>query len=236
MPQSALFRNSSQVSGTIYRFFASIQECGPTQRHGVSHKRHCLMLNQFCYKFKMTEIKLASGIAFLALLMLAVACGAPMQEGDTTGTPPVQDAPGETQENGFPDQRQPTDTPVGPEGGQDIPEPTPTRNDLPEQVPEDLPPVTGEAPEDVLSPIIADVAERTGAEPAEIEVLRSQSITWNDGSLGCPKPGMVYTQALVESYWVVLSYQGQEFDYRVNEHEAFFLCEEPTLPGFRRGG
>jgi len=100
----------------------------------------------------MTEIKLASGIAFLALLMLEVACGAPMQEGDATGTPPVQDAPGETQENALPDQRQNTDTPVGPEGGQDIPEPTPNRNNLPEQVPEDLPPVTGEAPEDVLSP------------------------------------------------------------------------------------
>jgi hypothetical protein len=179
----------------------------------------------------MRKIKLASGITFLVLLMLAVACGAPMQEGDTMGTPPVQDAPGGTQENGLPDQRQPTDTPVGPKGGQDMPEPTPTRDDLPEQVPGDLPPVTGETPEDVLSPIIADVAERTGAEPAEIEVLRSQSITWNDGSLSCPKPGMVYTQALVEGYWVVLSYQGQEFDYRVNERGVFFLCEKPTLPG-----
>jgi hypothetical protein len=179
----------------------------------------------------MTKIKLASGITFLALLMLAVACGAPIQEGDTTGTPPVQDVPGGIQ-------RQPTDMPVGPDGntgddqgGQDMPEPTPTRDDLPERVPGDMPPVTGEAPEDVLSPIIDDVAERTGAEPAEIEVLRSQSITWNDGSLGCPKPGMVYTQALVEGYWVVLSYQGQEFDYRVDERGAFFLCEEPTPPG-----
>jgi hypothetical protein len=179
----------------------------------------------------MTKIKLASGIAFLALLMLAVACGAPMQEGDTMGTPPVQDAPGGIQ-------RQPTDTPVGPDGntgddrgGQDMPEPTPTRDDLSERVPGDMPPVTGKAPEDVLSPIIADVAERTGAEPAEIEVLRSQSITWNDGSLGCPKPGMGYTQALVEGYWVVLSYQGQEFDYRLDKGEAFFLCEEPMLPG-----
>jgi hypothetical protein len=64
----------------------------------------------------MTKIKLASGIAFLALLILALACGAPMQEGDTMGTPPVQDAPGGTQADGLPDQRQPTATPVGPEG------------------------------------------------------------------------------------------------------------------------
>jgi hypothetical protein len=185
----------------------------------------------------MIKIKLASGIALLALILLVVACGAPMQESDTMGTPPVQDAPGGTQENGLPDQGQPTNTPLAPDGdtgddrgGQDMPDPTPTRDDLPERVPGDMPPVTGEVPEDVLSPIIADVAKRTGAEPAEIEMLRSQSITWNDGSLGCPKPGMVYTQALVDGYWVVLSYQGQEFDYRVNERGAFFLCEQLTPP------
>jgi hypothetical protein len=185
----------------------------------------------------MSKIKLASGIVFLTLIALALACGAPMQESDATATPPAQDAPGGTQENGLTDQRPPADTPVAPDGdsgdsqgGQDMPEPTPTRDDLPERVPGDTPPVTGEVPEDVLSPIIADAAERAGGEPAEIEVLRSQSITWNDGSLGCPRPGMVYIQALVEGYWVVLSYQGQEFDYRVNERGAFFLCEKPTLP------
>src|SRR5918999_697742 len=186
----------------------------------------------------MIKIKLASGIAFLVLMMLAGACAAPQQDSDMTGTPSGQNTPAGDQGNGLPDQRQPPSSPPATDGdtgndrgGQDMPEPTPTRDHLPERVPGDMPPVTGEAPEDVLSPIIDDVAERTGAEPAEIEVLRSQSITWNDGSLGCPKPGMVYTQALVDGYWVVLSYQGQEFDYRVNEHEAFFLCEKPTLPG-----
>jgi hypothetical protein len=49
---------------------------------------------------------------------------------------------------------------------------------------------------------------------------------------------MFYTQALVDGYWVVLSYRGQEFDYRVNDRGAFFLCEEPMPPGinFRKGG
>jgi hypothetical protein len=185
----------------------------------------------------MIKIKLASGIAFLALIMLAVACGAPQQESDAMDTPSIQETPGTTQENGLPDQRPPTDSPPTPDGdtgddrgGPDMPEPTPPRDHLPERVPGETPPVTGEVPEDVLSPIVADAAERTGTEPAEIEVVRSQSITWNDGSLGCPKPNMYYTQALVDGYWVVLSYQGQEFDYRVNERGAFFLCEEPTLP------
>jgi hypothetical protein len=173
----------------------------------------------------MIKIKLASGIAFLALITLTIACGAPQQESDIPSTPSIQDTPGVTQ-------RQPTPTPPEIDGGkQDMPGPTPNRDHLPERVPQDTPSVNGEAPEDVLSPIIADVRERTGAESAEIEVVRRQSITWNDGSLGCPQPGMVYTQALVDGYWVVLSYQGQEFDYRVNDRGAFFLCEKPTLPG-----
>lgn len=186
----------------------------------------------------MIRIKLASGIAFLALIMLAVACGAPQQESDVPGTPSVQNTPGVTQ-------TQPTEPPPGDNGnagndsgGQDMPEPTPPGNQLPEQVPEESPPVTGEVPEDVLNPIVADVAERSGAGPAEIKVVRSQSMTWNDGSLGCPKPNTYYTQALVDGYWVVLSYQGQEFDYRVNDRGAFFLCEKPTLPdiGLPGGG
>jgi hypothetical protein len=178
----------------------------------------------------MIRIKLASGIAFLALIMLAVACGAPQQESDMLGTPPAQDTPGVTQ-------TQPTDPPPGDKGNagngggeQDMPGTTPPSGQPPERVPEETPLVTGEVPEEVLNPIMADVAERAGAEPAEIEVVRGQSVTWNDGSLGCPKPGMFYTQALVDGYWVVLSYQGQEFDYRVNEGGAFFLCEEPTPP------
>jgi hypothetical protein len=102
----------------------------------------------------------------------------------------------------------------------DMPEPTPTRDYLPD--------IWARVPD--LSLIVADVAEHTGAETAEIEVVRGQSVTWNDRSLGCPMPGMVYTQALVDGYWIVLSYQGQEFDHRVTEQGGFFLCEEPRQP------
>jgi hypothetical protein len=112
----------------------------------------------------------------------------------------------------------------------DMTELTLPSNQPPEPMPEETPPVSGEVSEHILSPIIADAAERTGAEPAEIEIVRSQSITWNSTALGCPKPGKVYMQALVDGYWVVLSYQGQEFDYRVTEHGGFFLCEEPRQP------
>ena len=37
---------------------------------------------------------------------------------------------------------------------------------------------------------------------ADLKVLSAEAVTWSDGSLGCPEPGMMYTQALVPGYRV----------------------------------
>lgn len=88
---------------------------------------------------------------------------------------------------------------------------------------------TGEVPTELLDRIIADLVTRAAANRADIEVLHAESLTWNDGSLGCGKPGQVYTQALVPGYRVILGHAGQQFDYRANEKGFFTLCEQPTL-------
>src|SRR5690606_24330853 len=71
-----------------------------------------------------------------------------------------------------------------------------------QQLPDSLNPegsgVTGEAPVELLAEIQADAAGRTGRETGEIVVIQDQAVVWPDGSLGCPKPGMMYTQALVD--------------------------------------
>jgi hypothetical protein len=86
-------------------------------------------------------------------------------------------------------------------------------------------PVTGEVPADILANIIADAAREAGTGEGEIEIVRAEAVTWNDGSLGCPEPGMVYTQALVEGYHVVLEAGGERLDYRVGSGGSFRLCE-----------
>ena len=95
----------------------------------------------------------------------------------------------------------------------------------------EIPLISDEVPEGIVTSIIADVEKRTEAGPTEFQMLRNQPVVWNNGSMECPKPGEFYTQALVDGYWVVLSFQGQEFDYRVNSHGFFLLYEESTLPG-----
>ncbi|MGH2427785.1 MAG: hypothetical protein ACRDGV_02690 [Candidatus Limnocylindria bacterium] len=91
-------------------------------------------------------------------------------------------------------------------------------------------PITGEAPEELLQEILADAASRTGVEADGIEVVQAEAITWNDGSLGCPEPGMFYTQALVDGYHVIVEAAGDELDYRATTTGSFTLCEAPARP------
>lgn len=91
-------------------------------------------------------------------------------------------------------------------------------------------PVTGEAPPDLMAALISDLGQRTGAKAEQVTVIRAQAVVWNDGSLGCPQPGMVYTQALVRGYWVVLAFEGKTFDYHAAENGYFVLCENGQPP------
>ena len=91
-------------------------------------------------------------------------------------------------------------------------------------------PVTGEVPAGLLAEIVADAASRSGVDASSITVVRGESVTWSDGSLGCPKPGMNYTQALVPGYWVVLDAAGTDYDYRATTRGYFLLCEGGGSP------
>jgi hypothetical protein len=108
---------------------------------------------------------------------------------------------------------------------------------LPERVPGDIAPgvtggVTGEVPDEFLEPVIAEAAELAGVDPADTRVVTAQEMQWPDGSLGCAEPGMMYTQAIVPGYWVVIEAGGEGYDYRLDDRGRFRLCTSPfTGPG-----
>lgn len=101
--------------------------------------------------------------------------------------------------------------------------PTPAVERVPTTPP--APPVLGEAPADLLNQILADAAQRSGVDVASIVVERDQAVEWNDGSLGCPRPDMVYLQVITPGYHVVLQAGGSSYDYRADERGRFLLCE-----------
>lgn len=79
---------------------------------------------------------------------------------------------------------------------------------------------------------VDDLVQRLTVEPGEVEVLEVEQVTWNDGSLGCPQPGEVYTQAQVEGHRVLLAAQGRTWPYHSGGGRGPFLCEnlQPSTP------
>lgn len=73
--------------------------------------------------------------------------------------------------------------------------------------------------------IVADAADRTGVPIEQIEVVSIEERTFNDSSLGCPEPGMFYTQVLTPGLIVLVDASGEELDYRVaSGSESFNFC------------
>lgn len=45
----------------------------------------------------------------------------------------------------------------------------------------------------------------------DITLISAERFTFGDSSLGCPEPGRMYTQAIVEGFKVKFSYKGKEY-------------------------
>ncbi len=82
-------------------------------------------------------------------------------------------------------------------------------------------------PAEILDPIVADAAARLGVDPSAVSIVSAQAETFSDGSLGCPQRGVMYTQALVDGYQVVVEASGTQLDYRGSGLGQFRLCEKP---------
>ncbi len=151
-------------------------------------------------------------IPAVALLIVLGACGAPDESFEEVGA--VDDSDVTTPE-----------------------ETTSTRLDVelvpaPTKPPPTTAPGTGDGPvfqpgDDPVAFAIADLAHRMSVPENDIEVVEQQEVMWRDGSLGCPQPGFLYTQALVDGSRIVLAIGDVTYDYHQGAGRAPFLCEEP---------
>lgn len=80
-------------------------------------------------------------------------------------------------------------------------------------------------PPELLNPLRADLARRTGIDITSITVVEAEAMSWSDGSLGCAVPGATYTMEPKEGFRVLLSAGGQSYDYRVTWEKQFVLCQ-----------
>jgi hypothetical protein len=75
-----------------------------------------------------------------------------------------------------------------------------------------------------------ELAQRLTVPVSDIVFLEAESVTWPDGSLGCPQEGMVYAQVLTPGYLIRLQSGDQEFEYHASRGTTIFYCENPTSP------
>ena len=85
-------------------------------------------------------------------------------------------------------------------------------------------PTSGEVPNAFVAEIVADASRRSGATIDEMSVALAEVVQWNDGSLGCPEPGAVYTQAIVDGFRIIVESPNEEFDYRTSGTDFFIVC------------
>jgi hypothetical protein len=82
-------------------------------------------------------------------------------------------------------------------------------------------------PAAIIDPIVADAAAALGVDPSAVKVVSAEARTYGDSSLGCPRPGEMYTQAVVDGYQVIVEVNGTRLDYRGSGPGRFRICENP---------
>ena len=75
---------------------------------------------------------------------------------------------------------------------------------------------------------VADLAASLGVDEADVEVVAVEEVTWSDGSRGCARPGVMYTQALIDGSRITLRVDGTTYEYHAGGSGPPALCEQPT--------
>jgi hypothetical protein len=83
-------------------------------------------------------------------------------------------------------------------------------------------------PAAIVDPVVAEIARVASVPIDAIVIETAEPVTYPNGSLGCPLPGMAYTQVEVDGYRIVASAAGTTYDYRGSGPGKFRRCETPS--------
>jgi hypothetical protein len=75
-----------------------------------------------------------------------------------------------------------------------------------------------------------DLAHELSIPLSAISLLKFKEVVWPDSSLGCPRPGLAYTQVLQPGFLIRLSARGRSYEFHAGARGAPFLCSEPRVP------
>jgi hypothetical protein len=74
----------------------------------------------------------------------------------------------------------------------------------------------------------ADLQRRLSLQADDIALIEFKSVVWPDSSLGCPRPGMAYTQVQRDGVLIRFNAKGRTYQYHGGSGREPFLCENPA--------
>jgi len=77
--------------------------------------------------------------------------------------------------------------------------------------------------EPLVALVTADAAHLTGVGLDAVRIVLVEPREWPDRSLGCPRPGMGYAQAITPGYLIVAEAGGRQLEYH-SDHAQIVLC------------
>lgn len=102
-------------------------------------------------------------------------------------------------------------------------------------VPDQAPAVTKLTPAEQVAFAQKDLSERLDVAADAVILSGATTVTWRSGALGCPQPGMNYTQALVPGIWIMLRAGTTVYRYHAATGGQPFFCPdgraEPPIMG-----
>lgn len=99
----------------------------------------------------------------------------------------------------------------------------------PTRLPDGSPPAASgsiDLPQQFIDPVVAEAARVSGVPVDQVMVISAEAVTFPDGGLGCPVPGMSYTQVQVDGFKIVVEAGGTRYDFRGTAADKFRLCDK----------
>lgn len=95
--------------------------------------------------------------------------------------------------------------------------------------------VPGASIDQLVAAALTDASKVTGLTRGSLKVLESSAVDWPDGAMGCPEPGVGYTQAIVPGWRIRIQAGEQVLNYHAaRSSTAPVLCSakrvQPALP------
>jgi hypothetical protein len=72
------------------------------------------------------------------------------------------------------------------------------------------------------------LAQALNVPVGQVAIDRVEPVEWNDSSIGCPQPGMMYAQVITPGFRVVATVNGQRKQVHTDMTGRAVVCDNPT--------